>query len=477
MKRYLAVLSLAVLVSVPWLSSAQSLTELQQQVSALLARIQALQAELTSIPGSVTTPVAPTTLPSGSVSGSSIFSGGLFLGEHIHEGATGEKVAALQRFLAQDKNIYPEGVVSGTFGPLTIAAVTSFQKACGINAPPGWVGEWYGCVGPRTQKALAEGCVVQSAYQYGYQTGGQVGAYLKASPVSGPAPLTVTITATANTVKSCQAATYTINYGDGSPLVILPVGAGYCNELTQSYVHTYPVPGVYPVTISTGTRTSSIVINVGTGQTTQPTPTPILPSPTAYGTLSVADASGNAPFTAQFSATINQDSQCAGGTYTLAFGDGTHAELYYNSGSCAPRTYSVTHRYEYGGSFSASLYRGTAQQVSAGQAQLAQRQVITTSGTAQQPTVDTQFTLVPGVDNNPRKMRSTFQIASPCSYYELEWGDGTSAVSQSAGSCSAAVTTKEFTHTYASAGTYIVSLRTGSPSNSNLESVSVVISN
>lgn len=475
MKKYLA-LCLAAFVIAPWFSSAQTVSDLQQQVAALLARIQALQTELTTIPGAPTTPLPPSPIVP-TTPGTGAFGGGLFVNKKLTKGDSGELVAALQRFLAQDRNIYPEGIVSGTYGPLTVAAVTSFQKACGITQPPGWVGEWYGCVGPRTQKALAEGCVTQSGYQYGYQSGSQVGAYLKASPVSGPAPLTVTITATANTVKSCQAATYTINYGDGSPLVVLPIGAGYCNELTQSYVHTYPLPGAYPVTISTGTRSSTIVVNVGTGQTSTPTQPPITPSPLAYGTLSVANANGSAPFTAQFSATINQDSQCAGGTYTLVFGDGQHAELYHNAGSCAPRTYSVTHRYDYGGSFTAALYRGTAQQVSAGQAQLAQNQLITVSGASQQPTVDTNLTIVPGVDNNPRRIRSTFQIASPCSYYDLSWGDGTTSASQSAGSCAAGITTKEFTHTYTSAGTYTVSLRTGSSSNAHLESVSVVISN
>jgi peptidoglycan hydrolase-like protein with peptidoglycan-binding domain len=47
-------------------------------------------------------------------------------------GSSGAQVSALQQFLAADPAIYPEGLVTGYFGPLTQAAVMRYQ----CQAPP-----------------------------------------------------------------------------------------------------------------------------------------------------------------------------------------------------------------------------------------------------------------------------------------------------------------------------------------------------
>ena len=64
----------------------------------------------------------------------------------LKEGTKNEEVRLLQEILATDSNIYPEGVISGYFGPLTKKAVRRFQERHGIEG----VGE----VGPQTQKVL-----------------------------------------------------------------------------------------------------------------------------------------------------------------------------------------------------------------------------------------------------------------------------------------------------------------------------------
>ncbi len=64
----------------------------------------------------------------------------------IRQGARGDAVRALQTLLALDPTIYPQGIVSGTYGPLTAQAVQRFQQAHGL-AP-------VGSVGPRTLAAL-----------------------------------------------------------------------------------------------------------------------------------------------------------------------------------------------------------------------------------------------------------------------------------------------------------------------------------
>ena len=45
----------------------------------------------------------------------------------LSRGSKGEDVRNLQKLLAKDKSIYPEGLVTGLFGPLTEKAVKKFQ--------------------------------------------------------------------------------------------------------------------------------------------------------------------------------------------------------------------------------------------------------------------------------------------------------------------------------------------------------------
>jgi peptidoglycan hydrolase-like protein with peptidoglycan-binding domain len=54
-------------------------------------------------------------------------------------GSRGENVTNLQLFLASNKDIYPEGMITGYYGPLTQAAVVRFQNQYGID-PVGRVG-------------------------------------------------------------------------------------------------------------------------------------------------------------------------------------------------------------------------------------------------------------------------------------------------------------------------------------------------
>lgn len=47
-------------------------------------------------------------------------------------GMSGADVTILQTFLAKDNTIYPQGIISGYFGPLTQSAVSNFQARNGI---------------------------------------------------------------------------------------------------------------------------------------------------------------------------------------------------------------------------------------------------------------------------------------------------------------------------------------------------------
>ncbi len=70
-------------------------------------------------------------------------------------GARGPQVTELQTYLATNASIYPEGLVTGYFGPLTQAAVQRFQAAQNIvsSGSPSTTG--YGRVGPMTIARLA----------------------------------------------------------------------------------------------------------------------------------------------------------------------------------------------------------------------------------------------------------------------------------------------------------------------------------
>ena len=69
----------------------------------------------------------------------------------LMRGARNADVTALQKFLAQYKDIYPAGFVTGFFGPATEKAVGLFQEKYGI-AKKG--DEAYGGVGPKTRAKL-----------------------------------------------------------------------------------------------------------------------------------------------------------------------------------------------------------------------------------------------------------------------------------------------------------------------------------
>jgi len=66
----------------------------------------------------------------------------LQLTRQLQEGMQGNDIRTLQQMLATDAEIYPEGLVTGYFGPMTKRAVQKFQQRAGIDQ--------VGRVGPQT---------------------------------------------------------------------------------------------------------------------------------------------------------------------------------------------------------------------------------------------------------------------------------------------------------------------------------------
>lgn len=71
-----------------------------------------------------------------------LLSSAAILTRQLQIGMSGADVRELQTFLAQDRTIYPQGLVTGYFGSLTKSAVSNFQARHGISA--------VGRVGPQT---------------------------------------------------------------------------------------------------------------------------------------------------------------------------------------------------------------------------------------------------------------------------------------------------------------------------------------
>src|SRR3989304_8993450 len=95
-------------------ASAATTRELQQLILQLQQQVLQLQQQLQSLQGMPSTsqqvPIITRTLRLGS-----------------RDAATDGEVTKLQQFLAQDKTIYPEGLITGYFGSLTQKAVQRWQ--------------------------------------------------------------------------------------------------------------------------------------------------------------------------------------------------------------------------------------------------------------------------------------------------------------------------------------------------------------
>lgn len=122
----------------PLLSDTQQIIEqLSEQIKTLQAKIQQLESELAVTKSELVEVKAE-----------------LKFTKILHQGATGNEVKKLQGFLKQFSGIYPEGLVTGYFGPLTEKAVQRFQLKHGIVASGTSETTGYGQVGPKTQTQL-----------------------------------------------------------------------------------------------------------------------------------------------------------------------------------------------------------------------------------------------------------------------------------------------------------------------------------
>lgn len=110
------------------------------------ADIEAVQAEIIAILNDIKAIQAASPAPQGVTLGFNFV-------RPLALGLKHADVSNLQKALKTDSSVYPEGLVTGYFGPATLKAVKKFQKKYGISSP-GDVG--YGNVGPKTRAKLNE---------------------------------------------------------------------------------------------------------------------------------------------------------------------------------------------------------------------------------------------------------------------------------------------------------------------------------
>ena len=142
--------------------------QLRLQIESLIKQVQAIQAQLGAlsqgaIPASPATPAQPGSKGTPATPAIPAIRAcplplryNLYLG--LSDQETEGDVTYLQQFLAQDSDVYPEGKISGFFGPLTEQAVKRWQAKQGLvsGGSPDTTG--YGVIGPKTRERLRTIC-------------------------------------------------------------------------------------------------------------------------------------------------------------------------------------------------------------------------------------------------------------------------------------------------------------------------------
>ncbi len=431
----------------PIAANAASVAELQAQAQALLAQIAALQAQLG----------ANSNTGVGTVRDASSCP---LIGRTLRQGISGDDVLRLQQFLARDSSLYPEAITSGYYGALTEKAVQRWQVKYNIVSSGSPSSTGYGVVGPRTAAAIALLCTTGS---YGGVSGstGQptVGGYITVSPISGAAPLVVNVTASVNTPKSCAAATYALDYGDGTAVQQIPVSAGTCSQLSQTYSHTYQYGGTYQIKLSAGVHSTSATVTVSGA------PAPVFTPNLPRESFTVSPTSGAVPLTVTFSGVVNSNDAgfCLGGcSSTLDFGDGTATTVNLPASVGGWLNYSVSHTYTKSGGFKATLYQGAA---SIGGLTVGSATIIVGAATPPPPPSAYSYSppnLLPPTDGS-LVFGVQFDLPATCTGYSINWGDGSTADIQNDGgsSCTQSSVLKTLYHTYGANGNYTIVVKRG----------------
>lgn len=218
MRTYGAAIALTSALVLPLSASAVTIDELKAQVAALMARISEMQTQ--------TRVADPSSSQSSRMMPDTSRSVCSYLNRNLSLGSRGDDVRSLQEFL--QSNGYLSAQATGYFGSLTRAALKTWQGTQGLSA--------IGSMGPLTRAKLGVWCKNK--------------VDLVATPSSGAAPLSVTFSTMLSGFR-IPSVTYILDYGDGvqeKPADCL-APADACIEPGKN-THTYSGTGVYTATLS-----------------------------------------------------------------------------------------------------------------------------------------------------------------------------------------------------------------------------------
>lgn len=446
--------------SMPFVARAQTADQLRAQIADLLAQIYSLRAQLqptntTSVTPS--TPVIPTTTGVG-VTPTAQSANGLATFQYsrcpdlqynlergMRDADVAVEVTMLQRFLAQDSRLYPEGDVTGYFGPATERAVQRFQERHGIVSYGDYQATGYGRVGPRTRHAIKNSCGVAGTHSFAV------------SPVAGAAPLRVSATFE---FRGSSCTSYQIDWGDGTTPVSYqaPTGATCSNDTVRKQAtHTYTTAGAYVVTLRVGqgsvytlpiTGRSNVLVQ-GTGGTS------------SEASLFLSTTQGNAPLTVQ--ATLRSETPSTCTSYEIDWGDGSApARRDASASGCTTLdafSQQFTHVYQNSGSY---VLKARAGRGSIHNLRSIDQRITVGTGTTGSTTgcfIDPNSGIAPLASRARILLGGT--LCDGALTYSIDWGDGTVSPTQVCADQNPHYA--QLTHTYQQPGTYTARLQQSHP--------------
>ena len=274
-----------IFTAMPQAASA-ALTE--SQIQAILSLLQSFGADQTVV-GNVNSSLRglPTTGGGGGTAAfCPNFTYNLYLG--LNDSDTEGQVSKLQKFLAQDQTVYPEGTITGFYGPLTEQAVKRWQAKNSVvsSGSPDTTG--YGVVGSRTRERVRANCGFPTPVPPTPIPPRSSNLSPVISGVSGPTTLNTgqsgTWTVTARDPENGPLS-YNVVWGDENVYSVptLAPSASAPVQQTATFSHTYSSSRVYTpvfyVTDSQGlSAKTSLSVNVGGTVTTQPSITVLSPN-------------------------------------------------------------------------------------------------------------------------------------------------------------------------------------------------------
>lgn len=461
---YLATLLLVVaLLSTPFVVRAQTADQLRAQIAQLLAQIYALRAQLqpgTTVPNTPTTvvPVTPQTnglpitptAPSSTGLATFQYSRCPNLQYNLERGDTdanvAEEVTMLQRFLRQDPRLYPEGLVTGYYGPATERALQRFQDRHGIVNSGDYQSTGYGRAGPRTRHAIKNSCGAAGTHSFAV------------SPVAGAVPLQVSATFE---FRGSSCTSYQLDWGDGSVPVTqqAPTSSNCSNDTVRKQnTHTYTTAGAYVVTLRVGKGSVYTLPIVGRANV-------IVQGSVGSGSrasLFLSQTQGGTPLTVQ--ATLQSETPSSCTSYELDWGDGT-APIRQEAGNfvCTGNAFSqtFTHTYQNQGSY---MLRARAGRGPVASLSMIDQPITVSSGGGGGGTVTGCF-VEPNSGRAPLASRARIlfggTLCDGSLTYYVDWGDG--EVSPTRRCADPNSHYEQFTHTYRSPGTYTARLYQSHP--------------